>query len=133
MVGTKLIVALIPIAVIVACSDVQTAPADDCVANWTDPTGQFECPTNATVSCNQATRCWVTLAECQASGECGTTNPGTGGTSGTGGTPSTSLCDPNWTDPTGQFICPEGLPVSCDQATQCWDTVASCEDVGQCG
>ena len=130
MVGTKLIVALIPVVIIVACSDVQdNSPASDCVANWTDPTGQFECPTGATVSCNQATRCWVTLADCEASGECGTTNPGTGGT---GGTPSMSMCDPNWTDPSGQFSCPDGLPVSCDQATECWNTVANCEAAGQC-
>ena len=129
MIGKMLGFLLIPLTVIVACSDVGTAPASDCVENWTDPTGQSMCPAGATVSCNQATRCFVTLADCQASGECATTNPGTGGT---GGTPSMSMCDPNWTDPNGMFQCPQGLPVSCDQASQCWDTVASCEAAGEC-
>jgi hypothetical protein len=44
----------------------------------------------------------------------------------------TGACDPNWQDPAGQVDCPQGAPVSCDAASQCWETVGDCVASGQC-
>ena len=49
-----------------------------------------------------------------------------------GDSSSGSDCDPNWMDPNGQVMCEEGFPVSCDQAENCFETVAECERSGQC-
>lgn len=47
--------------------------------------------------------------------------------------PSTTDCDPDWEDPNGEFACREDLPVSCDQAEDCFPTIEACEASGQCG
>ena len=42
--------------------------SDPCVVGWSTP--NFSCPSEAPVSCDQAVNCFVTLAECRASGQC---------------------------------------------------------------
>ena len=120
----KLVVAFVPALALFGCSNdssgLGSGGSSSCIPNWQDPTGQSSCPEGATVSCNAASQCWPTVAECEAAGQCTSTNPNPG------------VCDPNWTDPTGQAQCPQGAPVSCDAASQCWPTVAECQASGQC-
>lgn len=120
----KLVAALLPALALFGCSDDSsgglTGERSGCITNWQDPTGQSMCPEGTTVSCNQATQCWATVDECEASGQCTSTNPNPG------------TCDPNWQDPTGQAECPQGAPVSCNAANQCWPTVDECQASGQC-
>ena len=41
-------------------------------------------------------------------------------------------CEFGWQDANGVTSCPTETPVSCDRATDCFATVALCEDSGQC-
>lgn len=66
----KLLAVLVSILALSSCGDDPPSTSDNCVANWTDPNGQLECPDGAPASCDRASQCWPTVAECEASGQC---------------------------------------------------------------